>query len=155
MTVSGYLQSENVGAEIENFFIFFVARETGKIRLQSLIRPTVIKISAPLTTATPKHKTEKTPSPLMPSMTTGKDIFYAIPKPFPCLCFLGVSSCDANVSVYEAIYTFIKFHLVFVLFSLIFFFFCLSCHLDLYFCLFSSLFITPQNVHRIQQSYQQ
>lgn len=46
---------------------------TGKIRLQSLVRPSVIKISAPLTTATPKHKTEKTPSPLMPSMTTGKN----------------------------------------------------------------------------------
>jgi hypothetical protein len=46
---------------------------TGKIRLQSLVRPNVIKISSPLTTATPKHKTEKTPSPLMPSMTTGKD----------------------------------------------------------------------------------
>ncbi|KAG5676605.1 hypothetical protein PVAND_006427 [Polypedilum vanderplanki] len=43
----------------------------GKVRLQKLERPTVIKISAPLTTVTtPKHKTEKTPSPLMPSMTT-------------------------------------------------------------------------------------
>ena len=44
----------------------------GKVRLQRLERPTVIKISAPLTTVTPKHKTEKTPSPLMPSMTTGE-----------------------------------------------------------------------------------
>ncbi|XP_070498359.1 uncharacterized protein Nlg2 [Chironomus tepperi] len=42
----------------------------GKVRLQRLERPTVIKISAPLTTVTPKHKTEKTPSPLMPSLTT-------------------------------------------------------------------------------------
>lgn len=49
------------------FFIF-----KGKVRLQRLERPTVIKISAPLTTVTPKHKTEKTPSPLMPSMTTGE-----------------------------------------------------------------------------------
>jgi hypothetical protein len=50
---------------------FSLFSSTGKIRSQSLVRPNVIKISAPLTTATPKHKTEKTPSPLMPSMTTG------------------------------------------------------------------------------------
>lgn len=46
-------------------------KNKGKVRLQRLERPTVIKISAPLTTVTPKHKTEKTPSPLMPSITTG------------------------------------------------------------------------------------
>lgn len=34
-----------------------------------------MRIIAPLTTATPKHKTEKTPSPLMPSMTTGEIVF--------------------------------------------------------------------------------
>jgi hypothetical protein len=45
----------------------------GKVRLQTLARPNVIKINAPSTTATPKQKTEKTPSPLMPSMTTGED----------------------------------------------------------------------------------
>lgn len=54
------------------FVITCHSTNLGKVRLQSLQRPTVIKISAPLTTATPKHKTDKTPSPLMPSMTTGE-----------------------------------------------------------------------------------
>lgn len=64
-------------AQIFIFFIFCLSKfsPTGKIRLQSLVRPNVIKMSAPLTTATPKHKTEKTPSPLLPSMTTGEDIW--------------------------------------------------------------------------------
>jgi hypothetical protein len=53
------------------FFLFFV-NSKGKVRLQRLERPPVIKISAPLTTVTPKHKTEKTPSPLMPTLTTGE-----------------------------------------------------------------------------------
>ncbi|CAO1308344.1 unnamed protein product [Diamesa serratosioi] len=42
----------------------------GTVRPQSLQRPPVIKISVPLTTATPTLKTEKTPSPIMPSLTT-------------------------------------------------------------------------------------
>lgn len=66
----------------------------GKIRLQSLVRPTVVKISAPpLTTATPKHKTEKTPSPIMPSMTTGEHTL--CPESF---AFFGAIICVARVS---------------------------------------------------------
>jgi hypothetical protein len=54
------------------FFPFFSFYRSGKVRLQTLVRPNVIKINAPSTTSTPKQKTEKTPSPLMPSMTTGE-----------------------------------------------------------------------------------
>lgn len=76
MTVSGYLQLKMIETLNVNFLPSpsWYLQTTGKVRLQSLIRPTVIKISAPSTTATPKHKTEKTPAPLMPSMTTGEDI---------------------------------------------------------------------------------
>ena len=72
MTVSGYFQSYYRRNGIES--PVFATLPIGKIRLQSLVRPNVIKTSAPLTTATPKHKTEKTPSPLMPSMTTGENL---------------------------------------------------------------------------------
>lgn len=74
MTVSGYLRMHKLAkiAQCENVFPF----QTGKIRLQSLVRPSVIKINAPLTTVSPKYKTEKTPAPLMPSMTTGEDKIY-------------------------------------------------------------------------------
>lgn len=48
---------------------------TGTVRPQSLQRPPVIKISVPLTTATPTLKTEKTPLPIMPSLTTGENNF--------------------------------------------------------------------------------
>lgn len=121
--------------------LFFVIRETGKIRSQSLIRPTVIKISAPLTTATPKHKTEKTPSPLMPSMTTGKDIFYVtFRKPF----FVSMSSLLLMVTCPKPFTHLLNFILLLIpsfLSFLIFFsplFFCLTCHLDIYFCLLFS-----------------
>lgn len=95
---------------IVNFF--FISFRSGKIRLQSLVRPTVVKTSAPpLTTATPKHKTEKTPSPIMPSMTTGEHCFFLAPS---------LSHGDYILN----------------------------------FFLLSSLFTMPQNVHRIQQSFQ-
>jgi len=58
----------------------------GKVRLQSLIRPTVIKVSTLTTPATPKHKTEKTPAPLMPSMTTGECCL----SPFLLVCVCEV-----------------------------------------------------------------
>lgn len=35
-------------------------------------RPPVIKTLVPLTTVAPTHKTETTPSPIMPSITTGE-----------------------------------------------------------------------------------
>jgi hypothetical protein len=66
MTVSGNCQLQCVP-----LIIFTRPNIKGKVRLQRLERPAVIKISAPLTTISPKHKTEKTPAPLMPSMTTG------------------------------------------------------------------------------------
>lgn len=43
-------------------------------------RPPVIKTIVPLTTAAPTHKTETTPSPLLPSLTTGKfETFFQFP----------------------------------------------------------------------------
>lgn len=50
---------------------FLLLSNLGKVRLQRLERPAVVKINSRPTQTTPKHKVEKTPAPLMPSITTG------------------------------------------------------------------------------------
>lgn len=77
MTVNGHCQLNFTNAlNITCAFSPSPNHIKGKVRVQRLERPAVIKISAPLTTVSPKHKAEKTPAPLMPSMTTGWYRFY-------------------------------------------------------------------------------
>lgn len=71
MTVNGHCQLNFTNAFNTTCDFFSPYNIKGKVRVQRLERPAVIKISAPLTTVTPKHKADKTPAPLMPSMTTG------------------------------------------------------------------------------------
>jgi hypothetical protein len=66
----------------ETEFIFYV-RNIGTVRAQSMQRPPVIKKIVPLTTATPIHKTETTPLPIMPSLTTGKLLLELWNNPVP------------------------------------------------------------------------
>lgn len=71
-----------------------LAQCVGTVRTQSMQRPPVIKKVAPITTATPIHKTETTPAPIMPSLTTGLYIFCApLLFPFPTV-FLKIHECS-------------------------------------------------------------
>lgn len=121
---------------------------TGTVRPQSLQRPPVIKISVPLTTATPTLKTEKTPLPIMPSLTTGENNFifhYLILFSFVVCCFYG------NGNYMQFLLKICLCHIFsFMLFFALSFFFLL-----ILFCFNHTLINTHiQNVHRIQQLFQ-
>jgi hypothetical protein len=95
----------------------------GKVRAQKMERPAVAKIHIPLVnTIAPKPKTEKTPSPLMPSITTGE------------LISDTHWTCDLANYLFCLIYfkhlTFIKLVFRYTLFSFVFLF-SLSIHAQL------------------------